>query len=173
VNNELPTRKHPRLKEYDYNSAGGYFLTICVEDMRKLLGEVVGRYDSGAPYVQLSKYGLVAQKYLEQIELSYQNVFVDKYVVMPNHIHILIRISQDIITPINGGAPRSSRPTSMISRILTAFKKLTNKEFRFNMWQDSFHDHIIRNEEDYLKYLQYIENNPAKWTEDKYYKKEG
>ncbi|MCL2673869.1 MAG: transposase [Defluviitaleaceae bacterium] len=122
-----------------------------------------------APHVRLSKYGLIAQKYLEQIESHYQNVFVDKYVVMPNHIHVLIRVSENDIAPINNGAPRSSRPTSMLPRVLTAFKKLTNKEFGFNIWQDSYNDHIIRDENDYLIHLQYIENNPTKWAYDRYY----
>ena len=170
MDKELPKRKHPRLKGYDYSSVGAYFITICVEDMCAILGEViVGRDDLGAPQMKLSKFGLIVQQYLEQIELYYQNVFIDKYVVMPNHVHVMIRISRDNIASISSGAPRSSRPTTVIPRIIAVFKRLTNKEFGFNMWQDSYHDHIIRDEDDYLKYWQYIENNPAKWAEDKYY----
>ena len=144
MHKDLPTRKHPRLKGYDYSSNGAYFITLCVEGMRKMLGElIVGRDDLGAPYITLTNHGLIAQKYIEQIEMHYKGIFVDKYVIMPNHIHVIIWIERDNITSIYNSAPRSSRPTTaMIPRVLTAFKKFANKEFGFNMWQESYHNHI-------------------------------
>ena len=169
MDNSLPVRKNVRLKHYDYSSNGAYFITICVEDMRRLLCHIVGRDDLGAPQVNLSKYGAIAQKYIEQIELHYQGVFIDSYVIMPNHIHLLIRVDRNNLPPLNNGAPRSSRPTMLIPRIMAAFKKFANKEFGFEMWQTSYHEHIIRNENDYLRHWQYIEGNPAKWADDEYY----
>ena len=83
---------------------------------------------------------------------------------MPNHIHLLLRIGAD------NGAPESTRPT--ISQVIGAFKRLTNKETGQKLWQSSFHDHIIRDENDYLTRWQYIDENPAKWAEDQYYKSE-
>ena len=176
MDKKLPKRKHPRLKGYNYSSVGAYFITICVEDMRKILGEIiVGRGDLDAPYMQLSNYGLIVQKYLEQIELHYKDVFIDKYVVMPNHIHVIIRISRDNITPIDNGASGLPRPTNhKIPTIMRAFKKLTDKEFGFNMWQTSYYDHVVRDEVDYLRIWQYIDNNPIKCAYDcDYVKMEG
>ena len=186
VQKELPIRKHPRLKGYDYSSSGAYFITLCVKDKREMLGQIVGRDDLGTPrcrdncnptwlrktfnisYMQLSKHGEIAERYLEGIEPHYKHkgVVVDKYTIMPNHVHIIIIINN------NNGAPGSSRPASaLIPNILAAFKKMTNKEFGFKMWQDSYHDHIIRNEVQYQKIWQYIDENPLKWHEDCYYTK--
>ena len=129
-----------------------------------ILGIVVGCDDLGAPHVELSEYGKIVQKNIELIESHYNNVSVSKYTIMPNHVHIIIAISN----PQNG-VPGSSRPTALISTIIAAFKKFTTKEMETNIWQTSYCDHIIRNEADYLRVWQYIDENPAKWTEDAYY----
>ena len=83
---------------------------------------------------------------------------------MPNHVHLLLSI--DHSAP---GAPRSSRPTQLISRIIAALKRFTNQQAGFNLWQSTFHDHIIRSDADYLRIRDYIGANPAKWREDCYY----
>jgi len=160
---ELPVRKHPRWKGYDYNSNGAYFITLCVDGGHEMLGEAVGRDDLGAPLIQLSEYGLVAKKYIESIEKHYNGVHIDKYVIMTHHIHLIIRVDRN-------GAPGSSRPTTaLIPNIIAAFKKFTNNEFGFNMWQDGYNDRVVRDKEEYLRILQYINENPAKWAEDNYY----
>jgi|GEM_PF-4334353 len=82
-----------RLNEYDYSSNGAYFTTICVKNRLKLLGTVVGYDNLGAPYVRLSEYGNIVQKNINLIELYYKNVSVDKYVIMPNHVHMIITVS--------------------------------------------------------------------------------
>ena len=156
---EFPVRKSPRLKGHDYNSNGAYFITFCVKDRHEMLGRIVGRDDPGAPCLELSEYGLVAKKYIESIEKHYNGVCIGKYVIMTHHIHMIILVERD-------GAPGSSRPTTaLIPNIIAAFKKLTNKEFGFNMWQTSFYDEIIRNEQAYRNIWQYIDENPAKWAE--------
>jgi len=132
-----------------------------------MLGRVVGHDDPGVPFVQLSEYGKIAEKYIKNIEPHYANagVIVDKYVVMPNHIHLLIVVH-------SGGTPRSSCPTSaLLPNISAAFKKMTNKEFGFSMWQDRYHDHVIRNKDSYQRIWQYIDENPARWADDCYYTK--
>jgi REP element-mobilizing transposase RayT len=162
---ELPVRKHPRLKGYDYSNNGIYYITFCVENGHEMLASV-GRDDPGAPCLELNEYGLIAKKYIENIEKHYNGVIIDKYVVMTHHIHLIIQVERN-------GAPGSSRPTTaLIPNIIAAFKKLTNKEFGFNMWQTSFYDEIIRNEQAYHNIWQYIDENPIKWAEDKYYKEE-
>ena len=150
---ELPVRKHPRLKGYDYNSNGAYFITFCVENGHEMLGKIVGRDALGAPcIVELSEYGKIIYKEIEETPLYYNNVFIDKFVVMPNHIHMIILIDED------DGAPRASRPTSaLIPRIIGVIKRKTNKAYGFDMWQTSFHDEIIRNEQAYRNIWQYID----------------
>ena len=84
---ELPKRKRIRLEGYDYSSCGAYFVTICVKDRHKLLSKIIVRDDAHiVPNIKLSETGLVVQKYINEM------VGVDKYVIMPNHIHLIIRI---------------------------------------------------------------------------------
>jgi len=163
---ELPVRKKIRLEGYDYNQAGYYFITMCVKNMHEMLGDIVGHDDSACrPYIELTEYGVISEKYIKTIEPHYDGVFVDKYAIMPNHIHIIFAVCKR-----KDGAPGSSRPTTaLVPRIMAAYKKYTNKEFGFDMWQDRYHDHIIRNEKEYRIKWQYIDNNPIKWAEDDYF----
>jgi len=158
-------RKNIRLKDYDYSQAGCYFVTICVKDKHELLGNVVGRDAPGAPYMQLSEYGEVIRKEIENTNSFYNEVSIDKFAVMPNHVHILLSIQNE------NGAPRASRPTTaLIPRIVAMLKKKTNKIYGFNMWQTSYHDHVVRGQSDYRTKWRYIDQNPARWAEDEYYK---
>ncbi|MCL1858127.1 MAG: hypothetical protein FWF92_02695 [Oscillospiraceae bacterium] len=166
---ELPVRKHPRLKNYDYSSNGAYFITMCVEGRHEMLGQIVGRDAPGAPFVELTEYGKIIRKEIGDTHLHYKNVIIDKFIVMPNHIHMIILIQNE--NKINeNGAPRASRPTSaLIPNVIGILKRKTNKKYGFQMWQDSYHDHIIRDREDYRIKWQYIDTNPAKWAEDDYF----
>ena len=171
-----PKRKQNRLRGYDYGRPGYYFVTICAnqraeffwdmvaENLAVKLGSCVGRDDLGAPYANLSHYGHIVEKYIVSIPTAYDGVFVDKYVIMPNHVHLIIRVNRS-----EDGAPRSSRPTRLIPRIIAAMKRFSNQEAGFNMWQTSYHDHIIRSEADYRRIWEYIDTNPSKWREDCYY----
>ena len=154
----VPQRKNPRLTGYDYSQGGVYFVTVCTKDRAHLLS-TVGRDDLGAPQVELSSIGKITEKYTESISTHYQNVSVEKYVIMPNHVHMIIAL--------HDGAPGSSRPT--VSQIIGAWKRYVNRECNFSLWQPSFYDEIIRNDAHFLNVWQYIDGNPAKWTEDEYY----
>jgi len=91
---------------------------------------------------------------------------------MPNHVHIIVCVKNYNATT-NDGAPRASRPTTaLIPNIVGILKRKTNKSYGFQMWQDRYHDHIIRDKEEYQRTCQYIDNNPSKWAEDDYYVKE-
>ena len=83
---------------------------------------------------------------------------------MPNHIHIII-----VLANPDFGVLGPSRPTAFIPSIISAFKKFTNKEIGFDIWQPRFNDYIICNEEDYQKHWRYIDENPIKWLMDEYY----
>ena len=170
----LPKRKPNRLKDYDYSQNGAYFITVCTKDMKCFLSRIenegsVGDDDLGVPKLILNKTGIIIENNIIKMNNIYSDISVDNYVIMPNHIHLLLTVQ--IKGQIENGAPRSSPPTNAISKFVTALKKFTSKEIGENIWQRSFHDHIIRNEEDYNIRWQYIDENPKKWLmgKDKYY----
>ena len=154
---ELPKRKPNRLAEYDYSRPGGYFITICTQGREELLGTVVGADVLIGPQIELSQVGQMVHDVLA----SMPNV--DKFVVMPNHIHAIVRIEEE------GGAMGTSPPTQGLSQAVRYFKRKVTQRCGRRIWQRTFHDHIIRNQEDYLRIWQYIDTNPAKWREDSYY----
>ena len=160
---DFPVRKYLRLRGYDYSSNGAYFITFCVRDRHEMLGRIVGRDALGAPSVELSDYGNIVNNEIKETPAYYEDVFVDKYVVMPNHVHIIICVDRI------DGAPRASRHTAaLIPSVISMIKKKTNKKFGFDMWQTSYHDHIIRDEAEHQRICQYIDENPARWAEDEY-----
>ena len=163
MENNLPKRKSTRLHEFDYNSTGAYFITICVENRQRLLSRIVGGDVLDAPYsIELLPCGEIADKYIRQIGDFYNEIKVDRYVIMPDHIHILLLVG-------NSGASRTSPPTkqhSTVSRFVSTFKRFCNKEYGCNIWQRHFYDHIIRDREDYEKHLVYIHENPLRWHYD-------
>ena len=85
MSNDLPQRKSPRLKEYDYNGAGLYFLTICTDKRRKILSKIVGVGVPDDPCVELTVYGTIVEKYIKQLDNHYENISIEQYVIMPNH----------------------------------------------------------------------------------------
>lgn len=163
----LPRRKHPRLKQYDYASAGAYFVTICTEKRKPLLSSVsVGRGLAPAE-IHLTKLGRVAEEQLLALEARYDSVFVDKYVVMPNHIHSIILLRGETAGP---------RPRPTLMDVICAYKSLTTRFCKQveafagkKVFQTSFYEHVIHSEAEYLEIWRYIDNNPAKWTEDEFY----
>lgn len=157
MNNNLPVRKRLRLVDYDYSKNGAYFITICIKDRKCILSHIVGSDDHIGPKLRLTSLGKIVEKYIAQIE------GIDSFVIMPNHVHLII-----IKDYGHGGTMWSSCPTSISSNIRT-FKTLVTKEIGKSIWQSKFYDHIIRDDYDYIIHLQYIENNPYKWLEDKYY----
>ena len=152
---EIPKRKQNRLSGYDYSQPGGYFITICTKGREELLGSVVGADVLIGPQIKLSPIGQVVHDVLA----SMPNV--TKFVVMPNHIHAIVRIED--------GAMRTSPPTQGLSQMVRYFKRNVTQRCGQAIWQRTFHDHIIRNEADYLRIWQYIDTNPAEWRQDCYY----
>jgi len=163
--NESHTRKSIRLKDYDYSQNGVYYITLCIKNRREILGSLVGGDDHIAPQVALSKYGMIVKKYIEGIGLHYQGVVVDKYIIMPNHIHVIIILDKGVMW----SSPPTNAAHAIIPEVIRSFKTLVTKEIGFSFWQKSYYDHIVRDEEDYLTKWNYIDTNPAKWTEDEYY----
>ena len=152
----LPKRKPTRLKDYDYSSEGAYFITICSHKKRNILCDIVGEGLCALPSIKLTPIGEAVKQSIEYINNNYNNISVDKYVIMPNHIHLIIAIQ-------TGG---HGDPPLQVYDIIGRFKSFTDSKYDGILWQRSFHDHIIRGEEDYLKIWQYIDTNPQKWDED-------
>ena len=90
---DLPQRKPNRIENYDYNQDGAYFLTICTRDRKRILSKIaVGTGVLDCPEIQLLKYGEIADKYIRQLNDFYDHISVDKYAIMPDHIHMLVSI---------------------------------------------------------------------------------
>ena len=162
---DLPKRKPNRLQFYDYSTPGAYFITICTQDRKCTLGNIVG---DGSPVPKTQ--GQIAERFILQIPRKYPNIYVDKYVVMPNHVHLLLRIEN-----ANG----TGNPSPTLGKFIGWYKYQVTKAVNVacnsagaRFFQRSYHDHIIRGEADYAKIWEYIENNPVRWKEDCFYTEE-
>ncbi len=167
---ELPERKHPRLDKYDYSSAGAYFITVCTQNRRCVLSRIVGRGLAPAETneIEYTSFGKIAEKQLFLLEDRYPFLTVGQYVIMPNHIHVILILD-------NEAAGASPRPTIM--DIVCTYKSLTTRECRKNgfaekLFQTSFYEHIIQDREDYETRMKYIYENPIRWYYDELYAEE-
>ena len=161
---DLPKRKRARLKDYDYSQNGAYFITICSHNKQCIFSNIVGQGLAPAE-IKLSALGKIANTEILDLENRYESIRIDKYVIMPNHIHAIIMIQND-----TAGAS----PCPTLSDIVCAFKSMVTRNYHSTglcqkVWQTSFHDHVIRDEQDYLKIWNYIDTNPQKWNEDCFY----
>jgi REP element-mobilizing transposase RayT len=182
-------RKSMRLKGYDYTQAGAYFVTICVNDRRHLLGKITNGE------MILNEPGEMVQQIWNEIPENYSGADIDFSVVMPNHFHgIIILTGENVGAPLVGAqdgalegtneekAGTRPAPTNRnfhLSQIVGEFKSLTTNEYitgvktknwqRFNkkFWQRNYYDHIIRNEWDLNRIRKYIYYNPLKWEYDR------
>ena len=147
---EYHSRKPTRIPNYDYSSANYYFITICTWNHKCIFGQPN----------DLNETGEIVKKHIHQLSDYYQSVSVDKFVVMPNHIHMILVLNEE------------RNPS--VSQIIALFKTGVTKELRkkspeFKVWQRSFHDHIIRTQASYEKIWLYIEANPMNWDKDCFY----
>ena len=165
--NELPKRKRTRLAEYDYSTPGAYFLTICTHEKRCILSDIHVGEGLAPPAVVLTEVGEIAQAQLLALAERFPRLRLDKYAVMPNHVHILLTLM-----PCDNTGGASPSPT--VIDVVRAYKSITTRLARpylsdSALWQRSFHDHVVRGEADHLEIWNYIDGNPAKWTEDCFY----
>ena len=205
-NLKIPKRKHTRLKDYDYSQNGYYHVVICTNKMLPVLSEIVSsgnvvRQKAGAssrptlpeisaerdsdaiyvgqglvPAVKLTPIGEIAYRQLMHLSNRFSNISIDKFVIMPNHIHVIIIISGDKEKENSGKGPVPVVDRPALMDIIRTFKSLTtmlsnkrdNRQGR-KIFQTSFYDKIIRNETVYHEVCRYIEENPLKWKLDEYY----
>ena len=161
----LPKRKPTRLNGYDYSAPGMYFVTVCVKDRKELLGKIVGCGDFDAPQMHLSAYGHILEKYVQFMQNKYVHIQIDKYVIMPNHFHLILKISE-----FKNGASETAAPyNNETSKFISLLKRYCNREYKKNIWQISYNDHIIRDEKDYQRIWNYIDTNVQRWEKDCFY----
>ena len=161
---DLPQRKPNRLPHFDYSTPGAYFITICTKQKKCTLGRVVGGGALDAPFVQLSKYGQTADRYILSGN-RIPGVIVDKYVIMPNHIHMILLVSNTTTGPSKAPAPTNA----VIPHFVSTLKRFCHQDLEARIFQRSYHDHVIRSEADYRKIWEYIDTNPARWRDDCFY----
>ena len=187
---KVNNRKQIRLKNYDYSVNGAYFVTICTYEKKCIFGYVKDEK------MHLSGYGIIANEEIEntiKIRQKY-GVKINKYVVMPNHVHLIIELAKES-NESGVGTRRAvsaekhnvfSKPVPQsISTIVRAYKSAVTRRINLmeghdtpcpyeksdihRIWQSRFHDHIIRTQKDYDRIGEYIDTNPIKWELDKYY----
>lgn len=196
----MRNRKSTRMADYDYSQPGYYFVTICTQNREYLFGDIVNGN------LILHDSGKMVSEIWAEIPVYYPGIEIDEYVVMPNHLHGIIKIQNPIgsthvnhpagtdprvcpkiIYETNSGQSRGIVPadtkTSLglsVSMVIQRFKSLTTKKhidgvnccgwmpFKRQLWQRSFHDRIIRNDDELNRIRKYIIENPLKWAEDEH-----
>ena len=171
----MPKRKTNRLPTYDYAQNGAYFITICTQNRQEILWasndlETVVNTDGnvGAHSVRpqrsphLSQAGKVVEDAILQIHAHHPAVQLEKYAIMPNHVHLLLMIQRE-----QGGRTLCA-PT--LSLVIKQMKEAATKHLGHSIWQKSFHDHVIRTQQGFEMIWQYIATNPQNWHKDCFYK---
>ena len=175
-------RRSIRLPGYDYRSAGAYFVTICVQGGECLLGEAVDGE------MRLSEWGQSAAESWTWLGAQYSYVSLDAWVIMPNHLHGIIVVQDDDAPGVGegrggGGGGRARPPPpptdatpakrKPLGRLVGAFKTVSTKRINqlrdmpgTQVWQRNYWEHVIRDEESLNRIREYIQNNPARWSED-------
>ena len=151
---DKPVRKSTRIPYYDYSKDNYYFVTICTHEKKCLFGSINA----------YSRYGKIAADSILNLPLHYLGVRIDKFVVMPNHIHMIVMI----------GCNEEKIRNPSLNQIIGLYKSgVTRMVHEFApdevIWQRSFHDHVIRNQQDYEIIWSYIDTNPMRWEKDCFY----
>ena len=150
---ERPTRKANRLAGKNYGWNGLYFLTVCTKERYNFLGKI----QDGK--MILSDIGKMAEEDLSRMEAIYPSVILDSFVVMPNHVYMIIILCSEQYNPT-------------VHRIIQQWKGAISKKAQFSLWQDRFDDRIIHGAAAYRRIKEYIQNNPARWQEDMFFEHE-
>ena len=173
MENPFPVRKPLRMSYYDYNTPGAYFLTFCTHNRKHFLSRIVGAIHE-SPKTQLTTCGKIVDAVMQNIP-AHLHVTIDQYVIMPNHVHLIAVITEEDVLWEIRESPLRSR--TIISKLIGYIKMNASKAIRQHygtvpVWQRGYHDHVIRNQEDYVALAEYIQTNPIRWELDKLYTEE-
>ena len=148
------SRKSPRIPNFDYSSDHYYFVTVCTHNRRCIFG----------PPGCLNHWGKIVQEQILLLGTHYSQVKVDQYVVMPNHIHLIL------VLGCGGKAVKNPNLEQVVAQLKSGISREIHKTAEnVTVWQRSFHDHVIRSREDYEKIWLYIQTNPQRWDRDCFY----
>ena len=168
--NPLIHHRHSiRLQGFDYSKAGFYYITMCVQKRECLLGKIF------AGKMHLNEYGQTTEKCWLEIPQHYPNCILHEFVVMPNHLHGIIELTQNSVGAQDfvPQPPKKNEFQKIIPRsvgaIIRGFKIGTTKQWGASIWQRNYWEHIIRNEKSYQRIEKYIINNIANWEKDRFY----
>ena len=166
----MKNRKSIRLKNWDYTQDGYYFITICAYQKCHIFGCIDN------DIVVLNEWGRIVQDCLLNIPQHFNHVQLDRFIIMPNHVHFIIIICRGTACRAPTLEKFGNPLTGSLATIIRSFKSAVTKkinELRPSpvsiIWQRNYHDHIIRHEQSLNKIRTYINNNPAQWSLDKYY----
>ena len=181
---EIPQRKQNRLSEYDYGQEGAYFVTLCTQNRSRLFQMELPVGNGKRHDTQVVPYGAIPDgvgggngtthrlcptagnaiihKWVQETENKFPNIAIDKYVIMPDHLHLIVTIKE---RHAGRSLPDVMRffKTMTTNEYIRGVKDGTLTPFDGKLWQKSYYDHVIRNQQDYNEIWQYIENNPTKW----------
>lgn len=168
------SRKTLRLKHYDYSTNGVYFITVCSYEKENYFGKIIDGK------MHLSLLGKIAEEEIFVVNEKRRCQFIEitKYVIMPNHIHMIINIFKPDIFHEYKQEDFSKPVAEAISSVMRSYKAAVTKRAReisdginvpYRIWQSRYFDNVIRNEEAYRKIYEYIETNPLRWDKDKFY----
>ncbi len=172
-NPDIHHRRSVRLKGYNYSQDGVYFVTICTQHKECLFGEIVDGK------MVLNDAGEVAHRELQNTEKIRKNVFLDCFTVMPNHIHVIVRIDKPVGAYCNTPLPARGKfrsPSNNLGAVIRGYKSTVTKQINEHrdtpgcpVWQRNYHEHIIRNEVSYEKIYDYILHNAERWEDDGFF----
>jgi len=185
---DIHHRRSIRLREYDYSQPGAYYVTICIQGYKFLLGEIV------LGQMNQNDAGAMVERAWKCIPQRFPTAEMDEHIVMPNHFHGILRIvGAPLVGAPNAGSPRQragtrgapkqtrapTRGAPTFGEMIGAFKSITTDEYirgvreegwpRFSetFWQRNFYEHIVRNEQELEKIRDYIRRNPLMWAIDR------
>lgn len=164
-----PHRRSIRLKGYDYSRPGEYFVTLCTEHREMLFGEIVNGE------MRLNPFGEIVQSCWDDLVDHYAHVELDAFMIMPNHVHGIIRLTDVNVGADMVGAGLKPAPARRhgLPEIVRAFKTFSARRINvlrqtegITVWQRNYYEHIIRSDIEWNAIAGYIENNPANWNVD-------
>jgi REP element-mobilizing transposase RayT len=165
-----PNRRSIRLKDYDYSQPGEYFLTICTNNHECIFGNIIHEE------MKLSTEGTIAQRCWEEIPKHFSNVQLDEYIIMPNHIHGILILTESMVGTRHAVSLREQFAKPIIGSVPTivrSFKSAATKRIHeirntpsLPVWQGRFFERIIRNDKELYNIREYIFNNITKWALD-------
>ena len=168
---DSPGRRSIRLRGYDYSQVGAYFVTICTHDRACIFGNITDGE------MRLNEIGQIAAEEWTKSERVRDEIELDEWVIMPNHLHGIVWITANHDSRNVGATGRSPLPSGPKPRSLGAmvagFKSAATKRINAVLgtpgapfWQRNYYEHVIRNEDTLDRVRQYIRDNPSKWPDD-------